>query len=317
VKSAFKHGAWAVALSILMLFGFSQVALSQHDDGKNLEVLQIRPNFYVIFGAGGNIAVQVGSTGVVLVNTGNVESADGVVETIKKITNQPIRYIINTGSDADDVGGNATLSKAGINILPPGPATILAAQQVLLRMSAPTGRTAAFPEDAWPTESFAEPRKDMYLNQEGILIYREPAAHSDGDSIVLFRGSDVVVTGQVIDTNHFPVIDTAKGGSIQGEIDALNQTLDLSVRPLPFFYQGGGTTIIPGKGRLYDYIDLVDYRDMVVVVRDTVEDLMHRGMTLGDIKAAHPAKPYEGRYGAPDDFVEAIYKGLMAKGAKK
>ena len=318
MKSYFKHRAWTSGLGIaLLLFGFSQVAHTRQNSGKDLEVMRIRPNFYVIFGAGGNIAVQIGSTGVVLVNTGRAETADGVLESIKKITNQPIRYIINTGADADDVSGNAVLLKAGVNILPPGPATILGAQQVLLRMSAPTGRKAAFPEDAWPTESFAEPRKDLYLNQEGIFIYREPAAHSDGDSTVLFRGSDVVVTGQIIDTNRFPLIDTEKGGSIQGEIDALNHVLDLSVRPFPFFYQGGGTTIIPGKGRLYDYIDLVDYRDMVVTVRDTVEDMIHRGMTLAEVKAAHPAKAYEGLYGPPDDFVQAVYKGLTAKGPKK
>ena len=291
------------------LLGIALLAFTFQSAAKDLEVLRIRPNFYVIFGAGGNIAVQTGSTGTVLVNTGSEEASGRVLEAIKKITDQPIRYIINTGSDPEDVGGNAGLSKAGRNILPPGPATILAAQQVLLRMSAPTGRKAPFPEDAWPTESFAEKRKDLYLNQEGIFIYREPAAHSDGDSVVLFRGSDVVVTGRILDTNRFPLIDLAKGGSIQGEIDALNNILDMSVRPLPFFHQGGGTIIVPGNGRLYDYIDLVDYRDMVVVVRDTVADMFHRGMTLAQVKAARPAKAYEGRYGPADDFVEAIYKG--------
>jgi glyoxylase-like metal-dependent hydrolase (beta-lactamase superfamily II) len=313
VKSFLKHSAWTGALGVaLMFWGFTQVGHTQQNTDRALEVLRIRPNFYVIFGAGGNIAAQIGSTGVVLVNTGKAEAADRVLEAIKKITDQPIRYIMNTGADPDDVGGNAGLSKAGRNILPPGPATILASQQVLLRMSAPSGRKAPFPEESWPTESFAEPRKDLYLNQEGIFIYREPAAHSDGDSVVLFRGSDVVVTGRILDTQRFPVIDVAKGGSIQGEIAALNQILDVSVRPLPFFYQGGGTYIVPGNGRIYDYIDLVDYRDMVVIVRDTIEDMIHRGMTLAEIKAAHPAQPYEGRYGTPDDFVETIYAGLTA-----
>jgi cyclase len=324
VKSFFKHGGWPSALGIALTFwGCSQVAYGQQSAGKGLEVLRIRPNFYVIFGAGGNIAVQIGSSGVVLVNTGKAEAADRVLEAIKRITDQPIRYIINTGDDPDDVGGNGGLSKAGRNILPPGPATILAAEPVLLRMSAPSGQKAPFPEDAWPTESFAERRKDLYLNQEGIFIYREPAAHSDGDSVVLFRGSDVVVAGKVIDTNRFPVIDMAKGGSIQGEIEALNHILDLSVRPLPFFFQGGGTYIVPGNGRIYDYIDLVDYRDMVVTVRDTVEDMIRRGMTLTEIKAGKPAKAYEPRYGATsgpwttDDFVEAVYKGLTAKKPNK
>jgi cyclase len=303
----------------LMLCGYPQVSQSRQNTGKDLEVLRIRPNFYVIFGAGGNIAVQTGSNGVVLVNTGTSEAAGRVLEAIKKITDQPIRYIINTGADSEDVGGNGGLSKAGRNILGPGPATILAAQPVLFRMSAPAGRKAPFPEDTWPTETFNEPRKDLYLNQEGIFIYRERAAHTDGDSIVLFRGSDVVVAGQIVDTTRFPVIDTARGGSIQGEIDALNQILDVSVRPLPYLFQGGGTIIVPGTGRLLDYIDLVDYRDIVVTVRDIVADMIHRGMTLEEIKTARPAKAYERRYGATsgpwttNDFVEAVYKGLTGK----
>ncbi len=324
MNSFFKHGAGTSALSIALMFSsFAHTAYSQQNGAKELEVLRLRPNFYVIFGAGGNIAVQIGPTGVVLVNTGKAEAADRVLETIKKITDQPIRYIINTGDEADDVGGNARLSKAGRNILPPGPATVLAAEPVLLRMSDSSGRKAPFPEDTWPTESFAERRKDLYLNQEGIFIYQEPAAHSDGDSVVLFRGSDVVVTGQIIDTRRFPVIDIAKGGSIQGEIEALNHILNLSVRPLPFFYQGGGTYIVPGNGRICDYIDALEYRDMLVVVRDIVQDMIRRGMTLNQIKAARPAKAYERQYGATtgrwttDNFVEAVYKGLTAKESKK
>ena len=119
------------------------------------------------------------------------------------------------------------------------------------------------------------------------------------------------VASRILDTSRFPSIDVVRGGSIQGEIDGLNHILDLSVRPLPFFHQGGGTTIVPANGHIYDYIDLVDYRDMVVVIRDTVADMFHRGMTLVQIKAAHPAKAYDGRYGSADDFVEAIYKGLQ------
>jgi cyclase len=302
-----------------MVCSYTQLAHSQQSAARGLEISQIRPNFFVIFGAGGNIAVQVGVNGVVMVNTGTIDAAARVLQAVKKITDQPIRYIINTGANPDDVGGNGVLSKAGRNILGPGPATILAAQPVLFRMSAPNGKIAPFPEDTWPTETFNEPRKDLYLNQEGIFVYRERGAGSDGNSVVLFRGSDIVVAGQVVDTTRFPVIETEKGGTIQGEIDALIHILDLSVRPLPYLFQGGGTVIVPGHGRLYDYFDLVDYRDMVVTVRDNVKDMIQRGMTLLEVKAARPAKAYERRYGATsgpwttDDFVEAIYKGLTGK----
>ena len=159
----------------------------------------------------------------------------------------------------------------------------------------------------------------MYFNGEGLQIYHEPAAHSDGDSVVLFRASDVVVAGDIIDANRFPVIDLARGGSIQGEINALNHIIELSVRPIPFVFEEGGTYIVPGHGRVYDRRDVVEYRDMVVTIRDIVQNMIQHGMTLPQIKEASPAKAYEREYGAQSgpwttsDFVEAVYKSLTAR----
>jgi glyoxylase-like metal-dependent hydrolase (beta-lactamase superfamily II) len=152
------------------------------------------------------------------------------------------------------------------------------------------------------------------MNDEGIEILYQPAAHSNADSFVLFRSSDVVVAGDVIDMTRFPVIDLANGGSIQGEIDALNKLIDLTIAPTPFIYKDVGTYVVPGHGRLCEQMEVVDYRDMVVLVRDVVADLMKQGKTLDQIKAARPALPYETRYGAQagttNAFVEAIYKSL-------
>jgi glyoxylase-like metal-dependent hydrolase (beta-lactamase superfamily II) len=295
-----------------------------------LELLQLRPNFYVIAGAGGNIGVHVGPRGTIVVDSGSARNADRVVALIENVSKrkQAIRYIINTNADEDHVGGNATLAKAGRSLLAAGPepptigtleATILAAEPVLIRMSAPTGQKAPFPQESWPIETFAESRKDLYLDGEGIQIHRELAAHTDGDSVVLFRQADVVVAGDIIDTTRFPVIDVARGGSIQGEIDALNHVLDLSVRPVPLPMEGGGTYIVPGHGRIYDKIDAIMYRDMVVTIRDVIARMKQRGMTLEQIKAARPAKPWERQYGATsgswttDHFVEAVYNTLDAK----
>src|ERR1700722_17649647 len=104
--------------------------------------------------------------------------------------------------------------------------------------------------------------------------------------MVLFRKSEVVVTGDILDTTRFPVIDIANGGSIQGEIDALNKLIELAIAPIPFIYKGVGTYVIPGHGRICEQMDVVDYRDMVVVVRDVVEDLIKQGMPLEQVKAA-------------------------------
>ena len=154
------------------------------------------------------------------------------------------------------------------------------------------------------------------MNDEAIEIFYQPAAHSDADSFVLFRKSDVVVAGDIMDTTRFPVIDVAKGGSVQGEIDALNQLIELTVVPGPFIYKGVGTYVIPGHGRPCEQLDVVDYRDMVVIVRDMIADMIKQGKTLDQIKAAHPARPYETEYGteegATNAFVDAIYKSLTA-----
>lgn len=329
-------GLGMIALMIGLAFWCSTAAAqAQQNTGQDLDVLRVRPNFYVIAGAGGNIAVETGPEGTIVVNAGTAEAAGRVIAAIKKATDQPIRYIIDTSADRDFVEGNAALSKAGRNIMAAGteplggeltrdaanayPATIVSSEQVLSRMSAFDGQKAAYPSEAWPQETFPERRKDYYINHEGIQIYQEPAAHSDSDSIVVFRGSDVVVTGDIIDATRFPVIDIARGGSIQGEIDALNQIIDQSFRPMPFVFAEGGTTVVPGHGRIYDRQDVVEYRDMVVTIRDIVQDMIKRGMTLLQIKEASPAKAYEREYGAnsgpwtTDNFVEAVYNGLTVK----
>jgi hypothetical protein len=175
-----------------------------------------------------------------------------------------------------------------------------------------------FPSDTWPNEAFEGKRQYIYFNHEGIEVFRQ-AAHDDTDSIVFFRGSDVICAGDAIDADRFPMIDVAHGGSIQGEIDALNSIIELVVRPIPFVFESGGTYVIPAHGRLYQQADVVNYRDMIVIIRDIVQDMMKRGMTLAQIQAAGPAKAYEGEYGAQhgpwttNDFVEAIYRSLAKK----
>ena len=205
-------------------------------------------------GAGGNIGVQFGPDGAVVVDTGSQENAAKVIAEVRKLTNKPIRYIINTSAEADHVGGNKDVAAAGESVFAASPgqrpdggvnqasagASILAHENVLARLSAPTGKVSPFGAEWWATESFAEKRKYFYMNHEGIEVLHQPAAHSDGDSIVFFRISDVVMAGDVLDTTRFPVVDTAKGGSIEGEIAALNKLIELAIPPIPFVFQEGG-----------------------------------------------------------------------------
>lgn len=321
------HRIAAVAGLLVCGAFFSRAA---DPDGGGLDVVKVRKNFYMIAGAGGNIGVQIGSDGVVLVNSGSAAATGQVTETLKKLTDLPIRYIINTDAGAEFVGGNEKLAKTGLTIFTNalgnagvagtftngGAAAILAHDSVLRRMSARNAKVP-YPADSWPTEAYTQSRHAFRMNDEGIELFYQPAAHSDADSFLLFRGSDVVVTGDVMDTTRFPVIDLENGGSIQGEINALNKLIELTIAPTPFIYKDVGTYVVPGHGRVCDQTEVVDYRDMVVLVRDVVADLIKQGKNLEQIQAAHPAAPYETRYGTQpgvtSSFIESIYKSLTAK----
>lgn len=296
---------------------------------EGLEVVEVRPNFFMIAGAGANVGVQVGADGVVVVDAGSAGSAAAVVAAIKKITPQPIRYVIDTGPDDDHVGGNDVLSKAG-NQFYPGTrsaasrpdavrsvAAIVAAEGVLRHMTAAAASTPARPLIGLPSESFHYAKKFLYLNDEAIEVLHQPAAHTDSDVFVFFRRSDVVAAGDVLDTRRFPVIDVERGGSIDGEIAALNRLSEIAVASVPIVSREAGTVVIPGHGRLYDQFDVIEYRDMITIIRDRVREMVEAGRSLEQVRAARPALGYEGRYGnaggdwTTDEFVEAVYRSLM------
>jgi glyoxylase-like metal-dependent hydrolase (beta-lactamase superfamily II) len=287
----------------------------------SLEILEVRPSFFVIAGAAANIGVQVGEDGVVVVDAGAAADSPAVLAAIKRISPKPIRYVIDTGPDTDHVGGNEALSMAGEKLLSVGSVSggarnaadsvvpILSAEGVLRHM-------AKSPAGGWPTEVFHYSRKYMYLNGEAIEVLHQAAAHTDSDVFAFFRRSDVVVAGDVLDTRQFPVIDIERGGSIQGEIAALNRLVELAVPSVPVVTREAGTIVVPGHGRLCDQYDVVEYRDMVTIIRDRVRDLIKAGRSLAEVKAAQPAKGYMGRYGNPggawttDRFIEAVYRSL-------
>ena len=323
-------GRWCVALALVAIASLAAAAQENPSavgspNASTLETIQIRPNVYVIFGAGSNVTAHVGTDGIVLVDTGSTDDAAKMLQAVKAISPKPIRLIVNTGPDADHVGGNGVLGDAGVSLsLDPfsqdSHATVLAHENVLLRMSAPTGSTPPFPARNWPNDTFTSRYRSFYVNDEAVQVVRQTGAHSDADAMVLFRTADVVATGDVIDLRQFPVIDAARGGTIQGELEGLNRLLtELVVPRIPQVLKPGGTLVVPGHGYIADYAEVVEYRDTVTVVTDIVQSMIGKGMTLAQVKAANPTKGYRARYGSDsgqwttDMFVEAVYNGLKKK----
>ena len=258
--------------------------------------------------------MNVGPQGLFVVDTGAAAASAKVVAAIRSISDKPIRYIANTSADLDHVGGNIEVNKLGQAIksreVIDQNATIVAFETVLNRLSAPTGQQAPLPAAAWPTSTFTTPQQDYAFNNQAIQLFHLPAAHSDGDTVVVFRRSDVAATGDLFDKTRYPVIDVAKGGSITGEIDAINWLLDIIV---PGEKEEGGTMVIPGHGRLCDESEVMEYRDMLTIVRDRVKAMADKGMTLEQIKAAKPTFEYDPEYGSSDAFVEAVFRGVQVK----
>jgi glyoxylase-like metal-dependent hydrolase (beta-lactamase superfamily II) len=284
--------------------------------------MPVQGSVHAIVGAGSNVAVQVGDLGPIIVDTGTAARADALLVSIKRLTPRPVRYIINTHSHPDHVGGNEKIGAAGMPTSGRGVsqvgaglgarAEIIAHEETLNRMSAPAGAQAPTPVVAWPTQTFSGRRKDFFYNGEGVQVVHLPSAHTDGDSVVFFRRSDVIVAGDVYSTVSYPMIDVQRGGSIAGVLDGLNQLLDLVVSGEK---TEAGTMIVPGHGRISDEADLVEYRDMTTIIRDRIQDMVNRGMTLPQVQAARPTMEYDGLYGtAPGwstaQFVEAVYRGL-------
>ena len=291
-----------------------------------IEVLPVQGNVYLLAGAGANVTVQIGPLGVIVVDTGLAGMSDKVLAAIRKLSDKPIQYVINTDADADHTGGNDNIRRAGVTITGANVtgnltdamegAQVIAHENVLNRMSAPTGKQSPTPFGAWPTETYVSGQKELHFNDEPVQVIYQRNAHTDGDSLVLFRHSDVISTGDIFVTTSYPFIDVERGGSVQGELDALNNILDLAI---PKHDEEGGTYIIPGHGRICDEFDVLEYRDMVTIIRDRVQASIKKGLTLDQIKAARLTLDYDARYdaksgsGAAGNFVEAVYKSLTEK----
>jgi glyoxylase-like metal-dependent hydrolase (beta-lactamase superfamily II) len=302
------------------------VAQNQNFDAVMIDSVKVRDNVYMLVGAGGNITVAFGPDGALVVDTQFAPLAPKIIAAIRAVTEAPIRYIVNTHVHGDHTGGNEQLAKAGrfraggnvvgdIGSAATATAAIIAHENVLNRMSTAAG-AAAPPASAWPTETFFGRKREFLFNGEAVQIIHQPAAHTDGDSVVFLRKSDVIATGDLFTTVMYPFIDAANGGTTTGYINALNAIIDITV---PSNVNEGGTMVIPGHGRLSDEQDVIEYRDMLTIVRDRIREYVKRGMTIDQIKERKPTLDFDGRYGSPNgfwtpaQFIEQIHKDMVAE----
>jgi glyoxylase-like metal-dependent hydrolase (beta-lactamase superfamily II) len=321
------HRILHVALTVMLAATALSAQQQQNFDKVEIHVLPVQGNIYMLVGAGGNITLQAGKDGVLLVDTMYAPLSDKVYAAIRKISNGPIRYIVNTHMHADHTDGNEKLGKLGSQIAggnvtgdirdAGSGASIVAHENVLNRMSA---QKPALPFAMLPTDTYFTKTKDIFFNGEAVQLLYQGNAHTDGDSMVFFRRSDVIATGDVFTPNNYPIIDLEHGGSYAGLVASLNKIIEITV---PAEKQEGGTYVIPGHGRLCDEADVVEYRDMATILKERIEDMIKKGMTLEQVKAARPTRDYDPLYGSTtgfwttDKFVEAAYKSLSQTGAKK
>ena len=306
--------------------------------GSPLEVLHVLGSVYMIAGGPSNVAVQVGSEGVLVVDAATDELSDRLLEAIRVLSDRPINYIINTTPDRDHFGGNGKVGAAGQNptiagrgltgrvnrpvdaplddtpgggaqaaLRPPG-AIVFSHENMLNRMSAPTGTVPPEPFALWPTSTFFTRQKTISFNDEAVEMLHQPAAHTDSDVMVFFRRSDVIAAGDIINTLQYPVVDAKRGGTMQGILDGLNEVIRLAV---PRFNQMAGTRVVPGHGRILNEADVVEYRDMMTIIFERVRDAAAEGKSLAQIRAMKPTLEYDPLYSVPgwtgDMLIESIY----------
>jgi glyoxylase-like metal-dependent hydrolase (beta-lactamase superfamily II) len=322
--------SWSVVVRVALLVGFAFIAgvlpatmrVRAQEAPSDLEVLHVQGNVYMLVGSGGNITLQVGDEGVLVVDTGGAAMAEEVLTEIRQMSSLPIRYVINTHVHPDHTGGNPVIGLAGESFRQRGGrapsdsgAIVIAHENVYFAMSFPVDGEAPMSFESWPTSTFVTGLKTLYFNGEPIELRFKSNAHTDGDVIVFFRRSDVISTGDLFLTTSYPVIDTERGGTLQGVLDALNEIIDITV---PEINQMRGTRVIPGHGRIGNESDVVEYRDMATIIRDRVRDMAAAGFSLDQVRAARPSLEYDGLYGTTtgpwttDMFLEAVYREVTA-----
>jgi len=267
----------------------------------SLKVVHVQGNVYLFSGAGLNTTVEIGQFGPLVVDTPPAALMPQMLAEMRKLSPWPARFLLHTTADADYLSGDAALLASSRTL------EAWIHNNLYNRLLAAPNGPVALPAS---TITYAESMVDTF-NSEAVVIYQIPAAHTDSDSVVFFRRSDVISTGPIYTPGRYPVIDLEKGGTINGLIDAVYRVLELAV---PGNFASEGTVIIPGRGRLAEESDLGEYRNMLVIMKDRILAMKNKGMTLAQVQTSRLSVDYDTEYHAtPADasrFIESIYRTL-------
>ncbi len=256
-------------------------------DAIDLRISHVAGNIHMLEGRGGNIGLSIGDDGVIMIDDQFAPLTDRIVAAIGEVTDEEIRFLINTHVHGDHVGGNENLGKAGV--------LIFANDRVRMRMV-----DASTAHAALPVVTFSD-TATLHLNGEEVHAFSVPPAHTDGDSFIHFRGSDVLHLGDVFRTNNFPYMDLSNGGGLPGTLDALAIAIGMA---------GPGTAIIPGHGNVSTRDDVVEFRDMILIVMDRVSALIDDGKSYAEVAAAGTTTEFEAKWGDPERFLMGLYQEL-------
>ena len=278
-------------LKSFVLFHFSLTFASSifaQQDFSSVEIIphHVAGSVYYLEGRGGNIGLSIGEDGIIMIDDQFAPLTEKIVAAIRSLSDGEIRFLINTHVHGDHTGGNENLGNMGVLILARDEIRVRLAQQA--------------PAAALPVLTYSD-AITIHLNGEEVYAFPVPPAHTDGDTFIHFKDSDVVHTGDVFRTTAFPVIDTNNGGTLKGTLEALGRLIGIA---------GPNTKILPGHGVVSNREDVMGFRDMVLDVSGQVEDLMARNMPYDQVARADPTAAYNAQYGDPDRFLRALYTEL-------